>query len=88
MTVSYFMLAKSGDRMKLERNVEREMEIARQFALDRYDVLDTAEETSFDHITQAVKLALDVPMASISLMDGKRLWFKSKIGFDDSRGRF
>ena len=84
MTVSYFMLAKSGDRMKLERNVEREMEIARQFALDRYDVLDTAEETSFDHITQAVKLALDVPMASISLMDGKRLWFKSKIGFDDS----
>ena len=80
------MLAKSGDRMKLNRKVghetECEIEIARQFALDRYDVLDTAKETSFEHITQAVKLALDVPMAAISLMDGNRLWFKSKIGFE------
>jgi diguanylate cyclase (GGDEF)-like protein len=78
------MLAKSGKRMNVERNFECEVEAARQFALDRYDVLDTGEETCFDHITQAVKLALDVPMAAISFMDGKRLWFKSKVGFDAS----
>ncbi len=78
------MLAKSGKRMNVERNFECEVEAARQLALDRYDVLDTGEETCFDHITQAVKLALDVPMAAISFMDGKRLWFKSKVGFDAS----
>lgn len=70
--------------MKIERSSQFEVEAARQFALERYDVLDTAEEYCFDHITKAVKLALDVPMAAISLLDGKRLWFKSKIGFDVS----
>ncbi|MGB5723431.1 MAG: diguanylate cyclase [Parasphingorhabdus sp.] len=70
--------------MKAERNFEFGEEAARQFALERYDILDTAEEYCFDHITQSVKLALDVPMAAISLMDGERLWFKSKIGFDVS----
>ena len=68
--------------MKIERSFQFEAEAARQFALERYDVLDSAEEYCFDHITKAVKLALDVPMAAISLLDGKRLWFKSKIGFD------
>lgn len=84
MTVSHFMSTKLGDISIIERSFEFEAEAARQFALERYDVLDTAEEYCFDHITNAVKLALDVPMAAISLMDGKRLWFKSKIGFDVS----
>ncbi|WP_164089193.1 sensor domain-containing diguanylate cyclase [Sphingorhabdus sp. YGSMI21] len=57
-----------------------EAEAARQFALERYDVLDTPAEASFDHITMAMKLALDVPFAGISFMDGDRLWFKSKSG--------
>ncbi len=61
-----------------------EAEAARQFALERYDVLDTPEEFCFDHITRAASLALDVPMAAISLIDGNRQWFKSKIGFDVS----
>lgn len=76
------MSAKLGDRMSVGRSFEFEAEAARQFALERYDVLDTVEEYCFDHITKAVKLALDVPMSAISLMDGDRLWFKSKIGFD------
>ena len=78
------MLAKPGNRMIAEPNFELEAEAARQFALERYDVLDTAEEYCFDHITKAVKSALDVPITAISLMDGKRLWFKSKVGFDVS----
>lgn len=78
------MLAKPGNRMKAEPNFELEAEAARQLALERYDVLDTVEEYCFDHIAKAVKLALEVPMAAISLMDGKRLWFKSKIGFEVS----
>lgn len=78
------MLSKSNRRMKPDMDLEYEVEAARQFALDRYDVLYTGEETCFDHITQAVKAALDVPMAAISFMDGTRMWFKSKIGFDAS----
>ncbi|MEH6789230.1 sensor domain-containing diguanylate cyclase [Parasphingorhabdus sp.] len=61
-----------------------EAEAARQFALERYDILDTGEEFCFDHITRAASLALDVPIAAISLIDGKRQWFKSKIGIDIS----
>ncbi len=66
--------------MRLNRRVEFEAEAARQFALERYDILDTAEEYSFDHITNAVRAALDVPVAAISLVDGDRLWLKSKTG--------
>ncbi|AMO72147.1 hypothetical protein AZE99_10065 [Sphingorhabdus sp. M41] len=57
-----------------------EAEAARQFALERYDVLDSAAEDCFDHITQAVKLALDVPSVGIAFLDGDRMWLKSKIG--------
>lgn len=75
------MAMKSDDRLAILKKDPIQAEAARQFALERYDVLDTAKEYCFDHITNAVKLALDVPMAAISLMDGERLWFKSKIGF-------
>ncbi len=68
--------------MKMDRIFQFEAEVARQFALERYDILDTAEEYRFDHITTVAKLALDVPMVAISLLDGKRQWFKSKIGFE------
>ena len=78
------MLVKLDDRMKIDRIFQFEAEIARQFALERYDVLDTVEEYRFDQITMAVKSALDVPIVAISLLDGKRLWFKSKIGFEAS----
>ncbi|WP_339691622.1 diguanylate cyclase [uncultured Parasphingorhabdus sp.] len=68
--------------MKMDRVFQFEVEAARQFALERYDILDTAEEYRFDHITTVAKLALDVPMVAISLLDGNRQWFKSKIGFE------
>ncbi|MEP3724446.1 MAG: diguanylate cyclase, partial [Parasphingorhabdus sp.] len=70
--------------MRNEERLQFEGEVARQFALERYDVLDTEEESSFDHITKAVKLALDVPIAAISMVDGNRQWFKSKVGLDVS----
>lgn len=57
-------------------------EAARQFALERYDVLDSPAEFCFDHIAKAATMALDVPFAAISFLDGDRQWFKSRIGFD------
>lgn len=70
--------------MRKEERLQFEGEVARQFALERYDVLDTVEESCFDHIAKAVKLALDVPIAAISMIDGNRQWFKSKVGLDVS----
>ncbi|CAO1654029.1 sensor domain-containing diguanylate cyclase [Parasphingorhabdus sp. NYA22] len=74
------MVSKSDGKSRNEKRSQFEAEAARQFALERYDILDTAEEDSFDHITMAMKMALDVPFAGISFMDGDRLWFKSKSG--------
>jgi diguanylate cyclase (GGDEF)-like protein len=51
-------------------------------ALYRYDVLDTAPEESFDRIARLAKLALQAPIALISLVDRDRQWFKSRQGIE------
>lgn len=53
-------------------------------ALKGYGVLDTPAHPSFDAVTKAAKLALDVPIALVSLVDETRQWFKSCIGLDVS----
>lgn len=51
-------------------------------ALDRYDVLDTPREESFDRIARLTKRAFNVPVAHISMIDGHRQWFKAIEGLD------
>lgn len=48
--------------------------------LDRYDILDTPREPTFDRITRIVCSALAVPMAGVTLIDGHRQWMKSRQG--------
>lgn len=55
-------------------------ESARLKALRRYDILDSASEQAFDHITEMASHLLDVPIAAVSLIDKERQWFKSCIG--------
>ena len=55
-------------------------EAARLAALKRYEILDTAPEAAFDHITALVKLVMGVPIVAVSLVDQDRQWFKSQIG--------
>jgi diguanylate cyclase (GGDEF)-like protein len=51
-------------------------------ALRLYDVLDTPPERAFDDIAKLAAHICDAPIASISLIDSDRQWFKAKVGFD------
>lgn len=55
---------------------------ARVRALRRLDVLDTAPEEPFEKIVTLVRTVLAVPIATVSLVDRDRQWFKAQRGFD------
>lgn len=59
-------------------------EAARLDALASMDVLDTPPEESFDRITRLTRQIFNVPMATITLIDGHRQWFKSCQGLEVS----
>ncbi len=49
-------------------------------ALKEYRILDTGTERSYDDITALAAHICQVPISMISLVDGSRQWFKSKVG--------
>ena len=55
-------------------------EADRQKALETYGILDTPAEQGFDDLTAVAAQVCDVPIALVSLIDGERQWFKSKVG--------
>ncbi len=55
---------------------------ARVAALHRLDVLDTAVEVPFEKIVTLVRTVLAVPIATVTLVDRDRQWFKAKRGID------
>jgi PAS domain S-box-containing protein len=55
-------------------------EARRLAALRELGVLDTLPEPEFDAIVASAARACGVPMASISLIDRDRQWFKARIG--------
>ncbi len=59
-------------------------ESVRLAALRRCGILDTPAESIYDDLTRQAMEACGTPMALISLVDEKRQWFKSKIGFGPS----
>lgn len=57
-------------------------EDARLAALHALLVLDTPPEERFDRVVRFAAEQLDMPMALVSLVDGDRQWFKSRMGID------
>ncbi|MDF0556096.1 ATP-binding protein [Kamptonema sp. UHCC 0994] len=57
-------------------------ETGRLKALQRYEILDTRPEGTFDRVTAIVARLLQVPIAVVSLVDKNRIWFKSRHGLD------
>ncbi len=50
--------------------------------LRRYEVLDTPPEETFDRITRLAARIFQVPMATISMIDERRQWYKSCYGLN------
>lgn len=49
-------------------------------ALAEYGILDTAPEGEFDEVVRLAAQLCEVPIATITLVDGHRQWFKARIG--------
>lgn len=52
----------------------------RLFALAKYDILDTPPEEAFDRITRLTTRIFNVPMSTVTFLDGHRQWFKAREG--------
>lgn len=59
-------------------------EPARLAALRRYEVLDTPREAPFERVTGLVRAVLNVPIATLTLIDTDRQFYKSCAGMDGS----
>jgi GAF domain-containing protein len=55
-------------------------EEARLQKLEALEILDTPSERLFDDIARVAAVVAGTPIAMISLVDGRRQWFKAKIG--------
>lgn len=50
--------------------------------LESYEVLDSEAESAFDRVVRTAARIFRTPMASVSLVDANRQWFKSCVGID------
>ena len=66
--------------MVVDVQAVQQTETARQRALAGLRVLDSGPEARFDRITRLAQQLFEVPMVSITLLDGERQWRKSCIG--------
>ncbi len=57
-------------------------EAERLKALWAYDILDTGPEAAFDRIARLAAALTGTPIALVTLVDERRVWFKAALGLD------
>src|SRR4051794_38978108 len=55
-------------------------EAERLACLRAYAILDTPEEQAFDDLTRLASHLCGTPIATVTLLDADRQWFKSRVG--------
>jgi len=61
-----------------------DLEAMRQAELESMGVLDTEAEAAYDELTRLAASLFEAPIALVSLIDGDRQWFKSRVGLQAS----
>jgi diguanylate cyclase (GGDEF)-like protein len=59
---------------------DREWEAARQAAVEATGLLDTADEQGFNDLVRLATLVCNAPVATFTLIDRQRQWFKARHG--------
>ncbi|MER7112473.1 PP2C family protein-serine/threonine phosphatase [Streptomyces sp. NPDC000229] len=67
---------------RLRRVPPAEVEAARMEAVRRYDILDTPPDGAFDRVAAMAARLFDVPVASVTIVDADRIWFKAIHGLE------
>ncbi|TFV54564.1 GAF domain-containing protein [Mycobacterium sp. PS03-16] len=62
-----------------------DVEAQRLRAVGRYAILDSPADDAFDRIARVAARTFAAPMATISIVDRDRIWFKAAHGLDDLR---
>jgi sigma-B regulation protein RsbU (phosphoserine phosphatase) len=57
-------------------------EAARMQAVRRYDILDTPPDGAFDRVAAMAARLFKVPVASVTIVDEDRIWFKAAHGLE------
>ncbi|MEU5579236.1 GAF domain-containing SpoIIE family protein phosphatase [Streptomyces huasconensis] len=65
-----------------ELAIDPDVEVARLTAVRRYDILDTPPDGAFDRIAALAARLFDVPVATVTIVDSDRIWFKAAHGLD------
>ncbi len=60
-------------------------EAGRLCAVARYDILDTPPDAAFDRIAALAARWLHAPIATVSIVDSDRIWFKATHGLEGVR---
>ncbi|MFF9705349.1 GAF domain-containing protein, partial [Streptomyces griseofuscus] len=58
------------------------VEQARIAAVRRYDILDTPPDGAFDRVAALAARLFDVPVATVTIVDTDRIWFKAAHGLE------
>ncbi|AYG85215.1 Phosphoserine phosphatase RsbU [Streptomyces hundungensis] len=58
------------------------VEADRMEAVRRYDILDTPPDGAFDRVAALAARLFDVPVATVTIVDEDRIWFKAAHGLD------